>query len=105
MVKVGDELLDELSNRCLKLMNYKVLIARTPSDEPFRQLYLGPLTITHLIDTDHLTVYMRHEVYNYTQDLVLAVCKHKHLFSRWPHVYEVLRILRVRMILDDLAAL
>jgi len=105
MGKVGDEVLDELSDRCLRLLRNKVLIAHTIFGEPFRELYTGPVSMQHMIDTDHLTVHIQHTVYNHTRDLVYSVRETSHLFSRWPHVYDVLTILRIEMILDDLAAM
>jgi len=103
MGRVGDEIVDEISLRCSRLLRNRVLIAHTIFGEPFRELYLGPVSMVHLIDTDHLTVHLQHDHYLFTTDLVLAVQRNEHLFSRWPQVYEVLRILRVEMVLDDLA--
>ncbi len=104
MGAIGDEILDELSDRCLRLLRGRVLIAHTIFGEPFRELVLGAISMCHVIDTDHLTVHMRHERYDMTSDLVYAVRGTEHLFSRWPDASEVLACLRVMMILDDLAA-
>ena len=54
---------------------------------------------------DHqLSVYLtRLGLYPYTDDMVYEERKFRHTFSSWPLVYETLLILRISMVLDDLA--
>lgn len=85
------------------MLENRVLIAETIWGEPFRELEVGRVSMTHIINTDHLTVHLRHEHYLLTTDLVYAVRKHDHLYSSWPQVYHALAFLRQIMVLDDLA--
>ena len=53
---------------------------------------------------DYLAVFLDHLAYTYTNDMIYAERGDQRLFSRWPAIYDVLTLLRVAMILDDIAA-
>jgi len=54
---------------------------------------------------EYLSVYLdRVGLYHYTNDMVYAERNHRHIFSKWPLIRDALTILRIEMILDDLAS-
>ena len=54
---------------------------------------------------EYLSVYLaRVGLYHYTNDMVYAERERRHIFSSWPLLQDALKILRIEMILDDLAS-
>lgn len=102
MVSESDPVLDELSQRCHKLLDTQLLIVDYALPSPFRQYIVGRVRIFR--QEDYMSVFLDHPVYTSTDTMVFAERELKHLFSHWPGIYEVLRILRTEMILDDLSA-
>ena len=88
--------------RSKKLLDTRILVVEYDLPSPFRECQIGRVKLMSR-DT-YLAVFMDHETYTHTNDMVFACQGTAHLFSRWPHVNWVLEILRTEMVLDDLAA-
>jgi len=102
-VAYDDPILDELSIRCHRLLDTRILIVEYDMPSPFSELRLGPVRV--LRRDAYLAVFLDHLVYTMTDDMVFAGKNDSHhLFSRWPHVCTALGILRAEMVLDDLAS-
>ena len=83
-------------------MANRILVVRPIYNSPFRERYVGRVMIIER--EEYLSVYLDRPDYIYTNDMVYAECDRRHIFSSWPLLHVALRILRIEMILDDLAS-
>lgn len=98
----SDPVLDELSERCHRLLDTKIFVVDYDLPSPFKECRVGKVRLFRR--EDYMAVFLGHPIYTSTDTMIFAERELKHLFSHWPGVYEVLRILRMEMILDDLSA-
>lgn len=98
----GDPLLDELSFRCHRLLDTRILIVERDLPSPFAEYRTGRVRM--LRREDYLAVFLDDLVYTFTDDMVFAERGETHMYSSWPRIYEALRIVRLDMILDDLSS-
>jgi len=91
-----------MSDRCHRLMENRILVVSPIHNSPFRERYVGRVTVIER--EDYLSVYLDRMDYIYTNDMVYAEHDRLHIFSAWPLIRVALKILRVEMILDDLAS-
>ena len=83
-------------------MANRILVFRPIYNSPFRERYVGRVMIVER--EEYLSVYLDRMDYSYTNDMVYAERHRSHIFSNWPLLNDALRILRIEMILDDLAS-
>lgn len=95
-----DPIIDELSRRCHRLLNSRILIVERGLPSPFSEYRVGPVRL--LRREDYLAVFLDNAVHTFTNDMVFAECGDRHMFSSWPRINDALRIVRLDMILDDL---
>lgn len=69
---------------------------------PYKELKIGRVYIYEQEDTIIVHLH-RPTLYTYTSDMVYSEFQGSHKYSSWPLVYDALAILRLEMILDDLA--
>lgn len=93
--------LEELSNRCHRILDGRVFIVQPTICSPWRRVRLGRLLMKER--DDEMSLWIHHRVYTYTTDVVYAEVRNQVTIASYPLVYEALSILRAEMILDDLA--
>lgn len=99
----GDPVLSELSRRCHQLLDGVILYLKPVREPPFKELHLGRLYLIQ--KSDYMALYMgRLHLYEFTNDMVYAEQDGDHKYSSWPQIYDALTILRMEMVLDDLAS-
>ena len=98
----GDPILDELSDRCHRLLDTRILIVERELPSPFSEYRVGRVRM--LRREDYLAVFLDDLVYTFTDDMVFAEHGSTHMYSSWPRIHDALRIIRCDMILDDLSA-
>lgn len=79
----------------------QLLVVKPIYNSPYKERYIGRITI--LQREEYLSVYLDRLDYPLTNDLVYAERNRQHIFSSWPLIYDVITIIRIYMILDDLA--
>ncbi|MGD9726305.1 MAG: hypothetical protein AB7L09_01525 [Nitrospira sp.] len=98
----GDPILDEMSYRCHRLLDTRVLIVERDVPSPFAEYRVGRVRM--LRRDDYLAVFLDHLIYTFTDDMVFAERGKEHMYSSWPRIRDALLIVRMDMILDDLAS-
>lgn len=83
-------------------MQDQIYVVRPIYNSPFKERYIGRVMIIER--EEYLSVYLDHPIYTFTNDMVYAERDGQHITSSWPLIYDALGILRLAMILDDLAA-
>jgi len=96
-----DEITEELSYRCKRLLTPKILIAQTIFGESYRELKIGRVVMRE--QGELLRVELYRLDYTFTTDTVYTERGGRHASSSWPVIYDALYILRNYMVLDDLA--
>lgn len=98
----GDPILDEISDRCHRLLDTCVLIVDRELPSPFSEYRVGRVRM--LRREDYLAVFLDNVIYTFTDDMVFAEKGTTHMYSSWPRIREALTIIRTDMVLDDLSA-
>lgn len=98
----GDPILDEISFRCHRLLDSRILVVERETPSPFKEYRTGRVRM--LRREDYLAVFLDDLVHTFTDDMVFAEKGQTHMFSSWPRIYDALRIIRLDMILDDLSS-
>lgn len=94
--------IEEISDRCHRLLKGRIFLIDEYSSAPYKDLRVGRVYIYS--EEEIVTVHLhRPVIYIYTSDVVYSEFKGKHKFSSWPLLYDALTILRLEMVLDDLA--
>jgi hypothetical protein len=96
-----DEVTEELSSRCKRLLIPKLLIAQTIFGEHYKELKVGRVVMRE--QGELLKVELYRLDYTFTTDTVYIERNGRHSSSSWPSIEHALSILRNHMILDDLA--
>ena len=95
-------ILEEMSDRCKRLLSPRVLIARSLHGQPFKELTVGRVFIYERGSLLRVELYRLD--YTFTTDTVYTARHGRHASSSWPNIRVALTILRNDMILDDLAS-